>query len=136
MSTTPTRFMRIPFFVTAWEVTADNLDEIAQWCEGHVITETPQPFVRVPVVRPAHKKMTEAYPGTWVVRSTLRGEHNFKVYTTDRLRNQFAQVGDGVIIEGLDDDKVLDEAPQPQPRPPANIPVQFRPGVTPRITTL
>ena len=109
--TTATRFMRIPFFVTGFRVTKDNMDAIAKWCEGHVI-DSEHPFVRVPVNRPTNKKQTEAYVGTWVILSTQRGERSFKVYTEEWLRKQFFELPEDSLDEGIPES--LEEAPRRQ----------------------
>lgn len=87
-----TRFMRVPFIVTGYMVTEDNLDAIAKWCEGHVFRDAERPFVRVPVNRPTNQNQTKAYVGTWVIMSLQRGENSFKVYTTDWLSKHFMEV--------------------------------------------
>lgn len=99
-----TRFMRQPFFVIGVEVTNDNMDAVANWCEGHVIKNGDKPlFVRVPVNRPTNKKQTEAYPGTWVMLSEQRGEKSFKVYTHEWLMKNFfvfeGEIPDAEIVE-------------------------------------
>lgn len=99
-----TRFMRQPFFVSGFKVTAENMHAIAKWCEGHVIPDAEKPFIRVPVDRPTNKKQTEAYIGTWVLLSRQRGEKSFKVYTEEWLLKNFFELPED-DIDGL----VLDE---------------------------
>lgn len=92
-----TRFMRIPFFVLGHQVTEQNMDAIARWCEGHVIRDVAKPFVRVPVDRPTNRRQTEAYVGTWVIVSTRRGQRSFKVYTQEWLVQQFMEMPEGTF---------------------------------------
>lgn len=90
-----TKFMRIPFFVSGYEVTKDNMDELAKWCEGHVVRgDGDEPFIRVPVVRPTNKKQTEARLGMWVIVSMVRGEPSYKVYSKEWLLTQFYMMPD------------------------------------------
>lgn len=101
----PTRFMRIPFFVTGYPVTEENMDAIAKWCGGYVIRDADKPFIHVPVERAASKKQYEAYVGSWVVVSVQRGEKSFKVYTEDWLRKQFMEIsGDTFDERGLEEE--------------------------------
>lgn len=102
----PVRFMRIPFFVSGYQVTEENMNAIAKWCEGHVIQNSDNPFVRVPVNRATNKRQTEAYIGTWVIVSVQRGERSFKVYTEEWLRKQFFEIPP----EALDEEGIPDNA--------------------------
>jgi hypothetical protein len=110
-----TRFMRQPFFVMGYEVTLENMDEIAKWCEGHVIRDTEKPFVRVPVIRPTHERQTRGYVGTWVLVSKQRGEKSFKVYTREWLEKNFFEVPDDEI-----------DASDLIPGPSSNLGTHFR----------
>lgn len=116
-----TRFMRQPFFIMGFEVTEDNMDEIAKWCEGHVIRETDRPFVRVPVNRPLTEKQTRAYVGTFVTVSKQRGEKSFKVYQRESLDRDFFELPDDEI-EAIQSNPCCGGA-----RPPTNVGVPFRP---------
>lgn len=105
-----TRFMRQPFIVTGYQVTEDNMDQIATWCEGHVIRDTERPFVRVPVNRPTNQKQTQAFVGTWVLLSSTGGADSFKVYTTEWLGKSFIK-----IPREIDDLPPVDD-PSPAPK--------------------
>lgn len=119
-----TRFMRVPFFATGYRVTADNMDTIAKWCEGHVIRDVSRPFVRVPVNRPTHKKQTEAYEDTWVIVTIHRGERSFKVYTRDLLDKQFFELPDEDAIETIPDEPTEKENPHHQASNVHHLPTQ------------
>lgn len=84
--------MRQPFFVVGYQVTTENMEDIAKWCEGRVIDDADRPFVRVPVIRPIHDRQTRGYVGTWVLLSKRRGEKTFKVYTQEWLDREFWSV--------------------------------------------
>lgn len=134
-----TRFMRIPFFVTGYKVTDDNLDAIAKWCEGHVVRANGKAFVRVPVDRPTNKRQTEAHPETWVILSMQRGNRSFKVYTEEWLNRQFFTLPDEPVDEGIPDDELGDETSFETAPGAANlhaIPLQNRTtNVTSRVAT-
>lgn len=91
--------MRQPFFVTGYQVTEENIEDIAKWCQGHIIRDAERPFIRVPVNRASHTRQTEAYYGTWVLLSVRRGEKSFKVYTQEWLDKNFFKISG----ENLDD---------------------------------
>lgn len=129
----PAQFMRIPFMVYGHQVTAQNMDAIAKWCQGYVVRDAPNPFVRVPVNRPTHKKQTEATIGTWVIVSLIRGERSFKVYTEERLASQFISLPNEPWDPGILD---LEETPEVENPPRASnvrsIPTQYRPPTNSR----
>ena len=100
----PTRFMRKPFFVSGYCVTEENMEAIAKWCGGYVIRQSNDPFIHVPVTRATNVKQYEAYVGTWVIVSVLRGERSFKVYTEEWLHKQFMEV----TVETFDDPGIPD----------------------------
>ena len=103
--TLPTEFYnRKPFIVEAIQVTEENLQEIAAWCEGEVqSTFRPQKdtdekesvdFVKVKVVnRARNDRQTRAYPGDWLLLS----EVGFKVYTDRAFKNAFEDM-QGVVV--------------------------------------
>lgn len=94
-----TRFMRKPFFVEAVEVTVDNMAEVAEWCQGHIINSTGRSFIRVPVYRATHPKQTEAYVGSIVTLSVRDSEKSFKVYERMWLESNFIELeGDSVLM--------------------------------------
>lgn len=82
------KYQRKTFDVDAVQVTADNLELVASWCGGSIITEQvaneedallpapPKRYVLVPVAKPLNKRQTEAYIGDWV----LWADRGFKVY--------------------------------------------------------
>ncbi|ADD81090.1 gp092 [Rhodococcus phage ReqiPoco6] len=82
------RYQRKTFDVDAVQVTEHNLDLVAAWCGGSIVTEQvaneenallpapPKRYVLVPVAKPLSKRQTEAYIGDWV----LWADRGFKVY--------------------------------------------------------
>ena len=103
--TLPTEFYsRKSFIVEAIQVTEENLQEVATWCEGEVqTTSRPQKgsdekesvdFVKVKVAnRARNDRQTRAYPGDWLLLS----EVGFKVYTDRAFKNAFEDM-QGVVV--------------------------------------
>ena len=103
--TLPTEFYsRKSFIVEAIQVTEENLQEVAAWCEGEVLTTfRPQKgsdekesvdFVKVKVInRARNDRQTRAYPGDWLLLS----EVGFKVYTDRAFKNAFEDM-QGVAV--------------------------------------
>lgn len=79
------KYTSAPIIVDAVQVTAENMKEVAAWCEGVIKSETlkkgPTPYISVNVLRPSTARQAKAYVGDWV------SKHNesYKVYT----RNAF-----------------------------------------------
>lgn len=84
-------FVRKPFEVEAVQVSLDNIETIAQWCEGTLHDKGATPrfpatrYIRVPVKRPQSHRQTLAYPGDWV----LYNGKGFKVYTNEAFEKSF-----------------------------------------------
>lgn len=90
------RYQRKPIYVDAVQVTADNMKEVAQWCQGHLVQpngqENPKPgspFVKVRVHNPQRPRQTKAFVGDWVLYSEFYG---YKVYTQSAFQNTFVRV--------------------------------------------
>jgi hypothetical protein len=91
-------YVRKPFRVKAVEVTEDNFNEVAQWCNGEILvageedgTKSGQQFIKVQVKRPLSERQTRAYVGDWVL-SALQGPASFKVYTPKAFEDSFDKV--------------------------------------------
>jgi hypothetical protein len=89
MSVESTTYVRKPFEVEAVEVTTDNVEEVAKWCDGKVLAEgddeNPKQFVKVRVARALNERQTKAYPGDWV----LYAGTGYKVYTPKAFAKTF-----------------------------------------------
>lgn len=84
-----TKFMRRLFHVEAVQVTAENMEEVATWCEGEVkSTGSDAPYIKVKVRRPLNEKHTRAFIGDWVSLS----ETGFKVYAKRSFQNTFTEL--------------------------------------------
>lgn len=89
-------YYRKPFPVQGVQVTLDNMNEVAAWCKGEVLTTPPRSasagstgqktYIKVPVSHPKNVKQTTAFPGDWVLAA---GYGSFKVYTNTAFNNTF-----------------------------------------------
>lgn len=87
----PVRFVRRPFFVMAFLITKDNMDKVAEWCDGEILKSDSgvHRFIKVTkVLNPQNERQTKAYIGDYVLKS---GEH-FKVYTTASFNRSFKTI--------------------------------------------
>ncbi len=103
-------YARKPFYVDAVQVTAENMHDVAKWCEGQVQTShkneghNEQQYVKVRVHRPLNERQTKAYVGDWV----LYAGTGYKVYTTKAFQHSFERA------EGEAEAEVLDVSPTSQ----------------------
>lgn len=85
------KFVRKPFTVDAVQVTRDNMEQVAEWCQGTIVTKDPQsgeditPYIQVRVLRPLREKQTKAYPTNWV----LYAGSGYKIYTDKAFKATF-----------------------------------------------
>jgi hypothetical protein len=85
------RYVRKPFFVNAVQVTIENLEDVAKWCDGVIREASPrsgqprQKYVKVRVMRPLNEKQTMAFPGDFVLQAGV----GFKIYTAKAFFNTF-----------------------------------------------
>lgn len=86
-------YVRRQFAVQAVQVTLDNLQEVAQWCNGTVMHDGEKEgnfsrdYIKVRVQFPQNDEQTKARVGFWVVKQG-RG---FKVYKDKAFRNTFEE---------------------------------------------
>lgn len=83
------KFTRKPFEIDAVQVTPENLEEVAAWCQGEILAgeseDTAQRHIKVRVHRPLNDRQTKAYPGDWV----LYAGKGYKVYTDKAFKTSF-----------------------------------------------
>ena len=88
------KFARKPFFVDAVRVTSENMERVAEWCQGDVNTiqngQSDERYVKVRVHRPMTDRQTQAFVGDWV----LYAGTGFKVYTPKAFEKSFEEVVD------------------------------------------
>lgn len=93
------RYIRKPLYVDAVQVTAENMEEMAAWCQGDVrkTDENDHEFgpevkyVHVRVHNPRSIRQTRAFPGDWL----LYTEKGYKIYTTRAFEASFDPVTNG-----------------------------------------
>jgi hypothetical protein len=83
------KFARKPFYVDAVRVSEDNIAEVAEWCQGEVLSDGDEgKYVKVRVHRPLTDRQTKAFIGDWV----LYAGTGFKVYTPKAFDKSFEKV--------------------------------------------
>lgn len=85
-------YTRKPLSVQAIQVDADNMEAIAAWCGGKVLShpprregQEPKKYVKVDVLNPLSKKQTRAYAGDWILKSN----QGFKIYANSAFLKGF-----------------------------------------------
>ena len=84
-------WQRKPFFVEAVQVTEENIEAIAEWCNGRLTPIKNEGdgnnvrFIKVNVKNPMTARQTKAFPGDWVLKSN----DSFKVYKHESFLKVF-----------------------------------------------
>ena len=78
-------FRRKTFFVTAVQVTKENMSDVAEWCNGTLTQKGDNSFIKVNVKRALSRRQTEAHVDDWVLSNGV----GFKVYTPTAFANNF-----------------------------------------------
>lgn len=94
------KYVRKPFEVQAVQVTEENFEAVAAWCDGTIVTtrapkESGGPseekrYIKVNVSRPLNERQTQAYVGDWL----LEAEKGLKVYADGPFTRNFALAND------------------------------------------
>lgn len=83
------KYVSVPIEVEAVEVTAENLEDIAVWCNGELrtasIDENPVTYIKVPVKRPRTERQTKAFVGDWILKTPIA----IKVYNPIAFKKNF-----------------------------------------------
>lgn len=104
------RYIRKPFEVDAVEVTAENMEEVASWCQGDVRTDDDgKNYIKVRVQRPLNESQTRAYVGDRV----LYAGTGYKVYKPKAFKSSFDRV-EGTNLQPTGNEK---SAPSPKSMP-------------------
>lgn len=83
------QYARKPFKVRGVQVTADNMNEVAEWCNGTVeALPDGTPFIKVDVKNPTNERQTQAFVTTWV----LYAKNGYKVYSDKAFRASFDEI--------------------------------------------
>lgn len=96
MSVETTEFVRKTFGVEAIRVTAHNMLDIAEWCNGKIENTDPNKYsgkevcIKVAVKKASTVRQTMAFEGDWVLRlKGIPANRGFKVYTDKAFNNTF-----------------------------------------------
>lgn len=97
----PSKYTRKTFVVEAIQVTEENIEAVAQWCQGTVLEKPAKgkspirPYIKVRVHHPLSERQTEAYVGDWV----LYAGSGYKVYTAKAFPACFDAMDEGITGE-------------------------------------
>lgn len=85
------KYNRVSFPVNVVEVTSEDMEDIAKWCKG-VIISTPDgsSYIQVEVHKAENPRHTQAHVGDRIVQLDGRG---FRVYTKPAFDRNFVPVG-------------------------------------------
>ena len=90
MSVETKKFARKAFYVDAVQVTEENIEEVAKWCQGDIrkgygLSSTLGRYIKVRVHRPLNERQTRAFVGDWV----LYAGTGYKVYSPRAFEKNF-----------------------------------------------
>lgn len=86
-----TKYIRKPLIVDVIQVTDENFEAVADWCQGEIKPQGDGDHGRYIFVRvhsPRNPRQTKAYVGDWI----LYTERGYKVYTTKAFEASFELV--------------------------------------------
>lgn len=103
------KYVRTRFTIDAVQVTPENFAQVAEWCNGKIMTDMTTPehreFIKVEVHHPLSERQTKAYVNDWV----LFAGKGFKCYTPKAFARTFEKVfqpkeqsvGNAVVTEEI-----------------------------------
>lgn len=83
-------YMRKPFYVSAFQVTEENLESLSEehGLDIRTAAKTGARYLKVKVLRPLNDRQTKAFVGDWLLVS----ENGYKVYTQAAFEKNFIRV--------------------------------------------
>lgn len=98
MTVTTTKYVRKILCVEAVRITSENFEEIADWCQGDILTqEKPgapddpgKRYIRIRVHNPMNARQTKAFVGDWI----LYTDKGYKIFTNNAFRVQFDELSE------------------------------------------
>lgn len=97
---TTKKFVRVPLYVDAAQVSETIMEELAEWAGGEIM-ETDErnrgveKFIYIDVHSPMNERQKMAFAGDWVL-STDKG---FKVYTNEAFKRMFTELHEWTITK-------------------------------------
>lgn len=88
------KFQKQPLIVDAVRVTTENFREVAEWCQGEIITEVSGEYIHVRVHNPMNERQTKAFVGDWI----LYAGRGYKVYKDRSFKNTFVPVEESIHV--------------------------------------
>lgn len=85
MSIKTQRYVRKPIYVDAVQVTEENFEELALWCQGDIKRGGTGRFIFVRVTQPKTPRQTRAFVGDWL----LYTDTGYKIYTEQSFKSSF-----------------------------------------------
>lgn len=86
------KYVRKPLYVDAVQVTDENFNQVAEWCQGSIETDqlgdvdsNKKYHIKVRVIYPKNPRQTKAFVGDWV----LYTERGYKVYNNTAFHEAF-----------------------------------------------
>lgn len=102
-----TTYVRREFPVKAVQVTPENMEEVAEWCGGTIVTpEAGQKHIFSEIGNAMNERQKKAYVGDWVLELT-ESAVKFKFFKDKAFHNSFALKGPTIV-----------NTPVPKPAPP------------------
>ena len=95
-----TKYIRKPLIVDVIQVTDENFEAVADWCQGEIKPQGDGDHGRYIFVRvhsPRNPRQTKAYVGDWI----LYTERGYKVYTTKAFEASFERVDEATASSSL-----------------------------------
>lgn len=133
-----TKYMRKPFPVDGVQVTAENMSEIAAWCQGKIENTSEDGsganYIKVPVHKPANPRQERAYIGDFV----LFAGKGFKVYLEQAFYASFEAIaGAPTVMHGAPSEDpttpvITGELPARKGPSPKNMPKKRSGGQRPK----
>lgn len=82
-------WVRKPFYVEAVQINEDNMEVIAAWCGGKILTTKAEStrYIKVKVKNPMTARQTMGFAGDWILKS---GD-SFKVYKDESFKKVFEE---------------------------------------------
>lgn len=86
------KYVKKPLYVQAVQITKENFEEIAEWCQGEIKNENasnPQHrYIYIQTHNPNNARQSQAIVGDWI----LHTDRGYKIYTPMAFEGSFELV--------------------------------------------